>query len=80
VARWREDKAKRLVLKKACIDGGWGGVMEANTIPDDVRMRLFDLGSGDSKGGCAMEVLMQLYPHEHAPSDHPPVAVLAPVY
>jgi hypothetical protein len=37
-------------------------------------------GGVEGMVGKVHSVLMQLYPHEHAPSDHPPVAAVMPLH
>jgi hypothetical protein len=58
ILSWRVDEAKRERLKRLCCDKAWGDNMEKNKTDDSK----FD-----------KNILLQLYPNQNMPSDHPPV-------
>jgi hypothetical protein len=58
ILSWRVDEAKREGLKRLCRDQAWGDNMEENKTDDSK----FD-----------KNILLQLYPNQNMPSDHPPV-------
>jgi hypothetical protein len=58
ILSWRVDEAKRIRLKRLCCDKSWGDNMEKNKTDDSQ----FD-----------KNILLQLYPNQNMPSDHPPV-------
>jgi len=58
VLSWRVDEEKRKMLKKCCCDKVWGDDMNQNDT-DDIQFN--------------KNILLQLYPNQSMPSDHPPV-------
>lgn len=59
VLSWRIDDDKRKKLKSICCDNRWGD----------------DMNKNDSTSECKFDknILLQLYPNQDMPSDHPPV-------
>jgi len=75
VDKWRNDSEWRNKLKEACIDGKWGPNMEDNSTVNFDTFRKEE-NCDDRAFINTKEILLELYPNEYMPSDHPPAAVL----
>jgi len=73
--KWRNDSEWRNKLKEACIEGKWGPNMEANSTSDFDNIRKEENSCNEGFIN-AKEILLELYPNEFMPSDHPPAAVV----
>uniref|UniRef100_A0A7S0CAC3 Uncharacterized protein n=1 Tax=Proboscia inermis TaxID=420281 RepID=A0A7S0CAC3_9STRA len=75
VDRWRNDSEWRNKLKEACIEGKWAPNMEDNgTVNFDTFRK--EENCDDRAFINAKEILLELYPNEYMPSNHPPASVL----
>jgi len=76
LTRIRTDPILRNAVKRMCIEERWGPDMSQNSTNRFVELYFTDKEAQPPSPQELKRILMELYPNQHAPSDHPPCSVL----